>query len=111
MNTVSALRMTLAAGEAAPSLIQALFAAYWAEDRDLADPATLRMVADAAGHDGERLLLAAADPTVKEDLRARTLAAEHRGVFGVPTFVVGEELYFGQDRLDFVAAALAGSPP
>ncbi|UWN50420.1 2-hydroxychromene-2-carboxylate isomerase [Alcanivorax sp. ALC70] len=47
---------------------------------------------------------------MKEALKATTEEAVARGVFGAPTFFVGEEMYFGQDRLDFVEAHLSGEP-
>jgi 2-hydroxychromene-2-carboxylate isomerase len=49
-----------------------------------------------------------ADPEVKADLIARTEVSVARGAFGAPTFFVGQHMYFGQDRLDFVREALAG---
>jgi 2-hydroxychromene-2-carboxylate isomerase len=50
-----------------------------------------------------------ADPAVKADLIARTEASVARGAFGAPTFFVGEQMFFGQDRLDFVREALAAA--
>ena len=49
----------------------------------------------------------AADPVVKDRLRADTEAAAARGMFGAPTMFVGATMYWGQDRLDFVREALA----
>ncbi|MBP6505613.1 MAG: DsbA family protein, partial [Rhodoferax sp.] len=51
----------------------------------------------------------AADPQVKESLKVRTQQAVERGAFGAPTFFVGEEMFWGQDRLDFVRAALTSN--
>ncbi len=82
-------------------------AAVWAEERDLADPSTLLAIAAAQDLDGEALLAAATGAAVLAEHEANTEAALAAGVFGVPTFVVGEELFWGQDRLDFVAEALA----
>lgn len=87
----------------------AVFRAYWAEDRDIADPAVL---ADCVGDPA--LASAALERTksddVKRALRESTEAAVARGVFGVPTFVVDEkDLYWGQDRLSLVEEAL--TPP
>ena len=62
-----------------------------------------------AGLDAEDWLARASDETVKEQLKANTEAAVKRGVFGAPTMFVGNEMFFGQDRLDFVEDALKGS--
>ena len=115
VRTVAALRLFLAAADepeaAAWPLCQALFCALWVADRDLADEAVLEEVAGEVGLDGAALLATSRSAAIKEKLRRRTDRAAARGIFGVPTFVVGEELYLGQDRLDFVARALAGAPP
>ena len=82
--------------------------AVWAEERDIADPATLLEIAAAGGADGPALL-AAAEAGRWERLREReTREAIERGVFGAPTYALGEELFWGQDRLDFLAGALEG---
>jgi 2-hydroxychromene-2-carboxylate isomerase len=89
------------------ALSQAMMAAVWAKERDLADRATLLEIASAQGVDGRALLDAAEDAAVRAEYDGNTRAAIADGVFGVPTFVVGDELFWGQDRLDFVARALA----
>jgi 2-hydroxychromene-2-carboxylate isomerase len=88
------------------ALSEALMRAVWAEQRNIADPATLVAIADEQGLKGEDLLAAAGDPAVAAAYQANTEAAIAAGVFGAPTFVIGEELFWGQDRLDFVARAL-----
>jgi 2-hydroxychromene-2-carboxylate isomerase len=88
-------------------LSQAMMSAVWAEERDLGDRPTLLAIATGQDLDGEALLAAAASTAVLAEHKANTEAAIAAGVFGVPTFVVGEELFWGQDRLDFVAEALA----
>jgi 2-hydroxychromene-2-carboxylate isomerase len=60
----------------------------------------------AAGFDPAALQAMAADPVVKDTLRQRTQAAVDRGIFGAPTFFVGDDMFWGQDRLDFVRDAL-----
>jgi 2-hydroxychromene-2-carboxylate isomerase len=103
MNTVAALRTVLAAAEPErPRLTHALFGAYWADDRDIGDKAVLAELCGAA------LVERIEDPQVKAALRANTDEAVARGAFGVPSFFVDDQLIFGQDRLDFLAAALAG---
>jgi 2-hydroxychromene-2-carboxylate isomerase len=93
------------------ALSQAIMRAVWAEERDLADPATLLAIAREQGADGPALLEAAQDPAVQSEYDANTRAAIEQGVFGVPTCVIGDELFWGQDRLDFVARALARGGP
>ena len=89
------------------ALSQALMSAVWAEDRDLADRATLLEIAREQGADGPALLDAAQDRAVQSEYDANTDAAIGQGVFGVPTFVIDDELFWGQDRLEFVARSLA----
>jgi 2-hydroxychromene-2-carboxylate isomerase len=87
------------------SFAEAVFRANFAEDREIADPATLAAILAALGvaRPGE-WLERAATPAVKESLRARTEEARGRGIFGAPSFVVADELFWGDDRLE---AALA----
>lgn len=87
--------------------IHALFAAYHARGEDLADPVVVTSALDGAGLDGSALVGRAEDPAIKDDLRARTARAVERGVFGVPAMFVDGELYWGQDRLDWVEDALS----
>ncbi len=105
MNTVKALRLTLAcADEVRPALVSALFRALWVEDRDLADPAVLDDVARSTG--AQAALPEMESPEVKQRLFRATERAQERGVFGVPTLEVRGELYWGQDRLEQAEAAL-----
>jgi 2-hydroxychromene-2-carboxylate isomerase len=89
------------------ALSQALMRAVWAEERNLADHATLLEIAREQGADGPALLAAAQAQAVQQEYDANTQAAIDQGVFGMPTFVIEGELFWGQDRLDFVARALA----
>jgi 2-hydroxychromene-2-carboxylate isomerase len=105
-----AARMTIAhrqRGGDIAALSQAMMAAVWTEERDLADRATLLQIAREQGVDGQALLEAAQDPAVQREYDANTQAAIEQGVFGMPTCVIDGELFWGQDRLDFVARALA----
>ena len=74
----------------------------------MANPAVLRQVLDTAGFDGAAVLAATDGPRVKEALRTHTNRAHRLGVFGVPSFRVDEELFFGQDRLHHVKHAARG---
>lgn len=83
-----------------------VFDAMWRVPKNLGDPAVLAGVLAEAGFDAAALHALAADPDVKARLIATTEEAVARGVFGAPSFFVGDTLHFGQDRLDWVAEAL-----
>ena len=85
---------------------RAVFPAFWAAGRNLGDEAVFAGVLEAAGLDAKALIAGASDPEVKDALRATTEEAVERGAFGAPTFFVGDEMFFGADRLGFVEAAL-----
>jgi len=89
-------------------LALALFEAYWVHDRDISNPQVAGAVADEVGLDGNTLLALASQAPAKDALRATTDEAVARGAFGAPSFFVGERLFWGNDRLDFVEAALKG---
>ena len=86
--------------------LQALFGAIWIDGVNMGDPLKVAGVLVAAGFDASELQAQAAEPAVKDALKAATDEAIRRGVFGAPTCFVGNEMFFGQDRLDFVRAAL-----
>jgi 2-hydroxychromene-2-carboxylate isomerase len=110
VSTVLALRTALAAEEAGGLVpfTHAVYRAYWAEGRDIASPEVLADVASRAGLDGKALVARA--PELKAALAAQTQEAVDRGSFGAPTFLVGPELFIGNDRLDFVEEALRRAP-
>jgi 2-hydroxychromene-2-carboxylate isomerase len=99
-NSVLAARVACCAGEAIGPLTRALFRANFAEDRDIADAATVRALVESIGGDGAQALELAGTPEVKAQLRANTSQAQRLGIFGAPDFVVDGELFFGQDRLE-----------
>lgn len=113
VNTLSAMRIAtgLQARRPAdfPNYLAAAFKALWVDGRDLAAPEELATVLTRAGFDAPELLALAADPEVKDLLRGATEVAITRGVFGAPTFFVGEQMFWGQDRLEQVARALAAA--
>ena len=84
----------------------AVFHAMWVAPRNLGDAAELASVLNAAGFDAAAFATLVADAEVKAKLVANTEASVARGVFGAPTCFVGEQMFFGQDRLDFVQQAL-----
>jgi 2-hydroxychromene-2-carboxylate isomerase len=87
--------------------VAAVFRAAWRDGRNVADKASLAEIVTAAGFSSEEFFAAAENPANKEKLKATTDEAVARGVFGAPTFFVGDEMHFGQDRLDFVEEALS----
>jgi 2-hydroxychromene-2-carboxylate isomerase len=89
----------------------ALSAACWAEGRELTDWGVLVEVVERAGFDASHLEARASAPAVKAALRDRTTAAIEAGVFGVPTFELDGELFWGHDRLEHLAARLEGRLP
>jgi len=92
-------------------LAVALATACWAEGRDLTDWDVLAAVVGGIGLDAADLEARASAPAIKARLRDRTGAAIAAGVFGVPTFELEGELFWGHDRLDHLAARLAGRLP
>ncbi len=83
-----------------------VFDAVWARPLDLGEEATFRSVLSSASIDPERLLGAMEEEGTKSDLRRNTDEAVQRGVFGAPTFFVGQDMFWGNDRLDWVEDAL-----
>jgi 2-hydroxychromene-2-carboxylate isomerase len=81
----------------------------WVEGRNMGDPAVAAEAIGRAGFDARTVLELASDPAVKEALKRNTEEAVRRGAFGAPTMFVGDQMFFGQDRLDFVREALAAS--
>jgi 2-hydroxychromene-2-carboxylate isomerase len=84
-----------------------VFAALFERPRDLGSPAAVAAMLADGGLDAERVLALASSPAAKEALKQATADAVARGVFGAPTFFVGDAMYWGQDRLQFVDQALA----
>ena len=110
VNSVKAMRMCLAL-EPQGKLVAfatAVFEAYWGDDADISQDDVLRAVCGRLGLDAGALLAAQAEPAIKDHLRANTDEVMRRGGFGSPTiFVGGSDMYFGNDRLPLVRAALA----
>ncbi|WP_426103774.1 2-hydroxychromene-2-carboxylate isomerase [Massilia sp. TSP1-1-2] len=85
----------------------AIMRALWAEEKNIADEATLVQVADLCGLDGRMLLKSAATAGVQEQYDKNTDEAIGANVFGAPWYVVDGEAFWGQDRLDFVERAIS----
>ena len=96
-----------------PEFVRAVFRANFAEDREISDAAEIRSILDALGQPGAELVEEAQTPENKQRLRDQTQRAVEFGIFGAPSFVVGEELFWGNDRLEDALAwhqARHGSP-
>jgi len=90
-------------------LANAILRAIWAENRNIADPDTLKKLADGLGMDGEQLLASARAGSAIREFDRYTQEAQDRGVFGSPFYFFGEEAYWGQDRLQFLEDAFVRS--
>ena len=110
INTLPLMRAAVAVQQRLPERFEAfltlIFQAMWVQARNLGDPAVLAEVLVAGGFDPQQLLALTAEQAIKDALKANTDEAVKRGVFGAPSMFVGNELFFGQDRLDFVREAL-----
>ncbi|MGN6467468.1 MAG: 2-hydroxychromene-2-carboxylate isomerase [Rhizobiaceae bacterium] len=101
VNTLLMMRGAVVAQEAgtlAP-YVEACFRAMWEDGEKMDDPAVAGRVLDAAGLDGRAILEHTQDQGIKDRLIANTENVVERGVFGIPTFFVGDEMFFGKDRL------------
>jgi 2-hydroxychromene-2-carboxylate isomerase len=119
IKTASALRAVLAAGhtvqpsddgssfeQAQRRITHAIMRAYWERDENIGGREVLASIASSAGFNGATLLEIADATAAREELAAITEKAVEREVFGVPTFFVGNEMFWGKDRLDFVERLL-----
>ena len=88
--------------------VDAVFGHMWAEPKKMDDPAVARAALDESGLDGARLIAMTQEPAVKDRLLANTQKSVDRGAFGSPTFFVGEEIFFGKDRLRDVEEEILG---
>lgn len=88
------------------ALAHAILKALWEQERDTGDATTLAELATDVGLDGEAVLRLAEEPRWAEQRAADTRAALERGVFGAPSYVLEDEIFWGQDRLDFLEHAL-----
>jgi 2-hydroxychromene-2-carboxylate isomerase len=110
INTLTLMRMAMGVSMREPqrlaAFVEAVYRAIWVQERNMNDPVVVSRVLQDAGFDPEAMLALAGDAAVKEQLKTQTQEAVALGVFGAPTFFVGDEMYWGQDRLDFVKEAL-----
>ena len=109
VNTLQLMRGAVAAefeGVFAP-YVDAMFRYMWAEPRKMDDPEVIRASLNEAGLDADLLLRRSQEDDVKQRLLANTQAAVERGVFGAPSFFVGDQLFFGKDQLRDVEEEIA----
>jgi 2-hydroxychromene-2-carboxylate isomerase len=101
VNTLQIMRGAVAAQRVGcfERYVDEVYGHMWAEPKKMDDPAVIRAALVESGLPADLLLACAADPDVKQELLANTEASVARGVFGSPSFFVGEELFFGKDRL------------
>jgi 2-hydroxychromene-2-carboxylate isomerase len=100
---IAAQKARVDTGAVANSILKAI----WVEDQDISDAATLTRIVDAHGIDGRRLLRMAREGATLRTLERNTREAQARGVFGSPFYIYGREIYWGQDRLDFLERQIA----
>lgn len=106
--TLAACMVYAAGGTDAGLLSDAFLTAVWRDEKNIADADTLVAIANECSLDGKALLAAASDDAMKDRLMETTRTAHDNDVFGSPTYSVDGELFWGQDRLDFLERALAG---
>ena len=87
----------------------AMFDAIWRDGRDMGDPEVIGATLTEHGFDAAAYFAGVQEEAIKDELKRRVEQAVARGVFGAPTFFVGDKMWFGQDRLDWVEAELGGS--
>lgn len=101
VNTVQIMRGAVAAGGDGqlPTYVEAVFRHMWEDGLKMDDPEVIRAALDAAGLDAARTLARIQEQDVKDGLLKNTEASVARGTFGAPTFFVGNEIFFGKDKL------------
>jgi len=109
VNTLLIMRGLLAArrANAGEAYFEAVLKAMWEEGQKMDDPAVVAAVLGASGLDAKAILESAQDPAVKAELAANTNAAAARGAFGIPTFFIGDQMFFGKERLGQVEEELS----
>lgn len=114
INTLLLMRIAIGLQSAGASpfkdYCRTVFNAIWVDALNMNDPATVGKALQQAGFDVDDLLTLANSQVTKDALKAATQTAVERGIFGAPTFFVGDEMFWGQDRLDFVTEALQRAP-
>lgn len=110
INTIHIMRGLVAAQRlgVADAYVAVVLKAMWEDGENMGDPVVIARVLAEGGLDSTAILEASQSQPVKDELTANTAAAVERGAFGIPTFYVGDEMFFGKERLGQVEEALAG---
>lgn len=110
---LTALRVTLpeVAGDGQALVMQTLYEFGWCQGGHLGDDAEIASALEAVGLDGAGMVRHVADPAIKQSLIESTAHAVSRGVFGVPTMLIGDELFWGLDQLKYLDMYLSGTDP
>jgi 2-hydroxychromene-2-carboxylate isomerase len=98
-------------GKNQQKVVTEIFEAGWARGRDIGDTQTLVSVLESAGIDGAALAEEINKPIVKEQLKNETDKAIELGVFGIPTMIIDEQLFWGNDQFDHITLHLQGNNP
>jgi 2-hydroxychromene-2-carboxylate isomerase len=108
VNTISIARGLLAAAQldCEKQYIDVVFSAMWEQSQKMGDPEVIAKVLNEGGLDAAAILALIQTDAIKEKLKVNTQAAADRGVFGIPTFFVGDEMFFGKERLEQVEELL-----
>ena len=88
------------------AFVEAAFAAYFTRQEDISQDAVLVSICSQTGVDADAFMAGITQPDIKQALKANTDEAIQRGAFGVPSFFVGDDMYFGNDRLDLLRLAV-----
>lgn len=109
-NSINLLRMLVSLpGDDQIKFIDAMTPAIWEQELDVSDAAAVAAVLTKAGFDAESLAAKAQDPAIKQAVIDNTEKAVERGTFGIPTFFIGQEMFFGKERLGQIEEMLESS--
>ena len=113
VNTLQIMRAAIVAEEEGylGAYVDAVFGHMWAEPKKMDDAEIIKAALDQSGFDGAHMLARTQEPAIKARLVENTEKSVSKGAFGSPTFFVGDEIFFGKDRLAEVEAAIAGTAP
>ena len=113
INTISLMRAAVGIQLQTPDLflryVDAIYKAFWTHEINLGEIDHVKKILEDADIDSKAVFALVSDQTVKDKLKANSDTAVDRGVFGAPTFFYRDEMFFGQDRLDFLAEAMDNS--
>ena len=112
-NPLSSLRMSLreVSGNDQHRIIDAIFEAGWTQGQELGDLSSLEAIVEQQGIDAKHLSQQVSQPEVKQLLINETAMAIEKGVFGVPTIIIGDNLFWGNDQMEHIELLLSGNDP